>query len=114
MIIEFIKIVNIVMIHKPNKKKNNKSPQYKKQNNKEGTKSKSKSKFNKKIAPSQYLQALIDLQNTNCSTNRKGKNTKRDLSSALTVATPALEKTISSSKIRSKSSFSQYKKKGSM
>lgn len=100
------------MILKLNKKKNNKSPQFKK--NKDTTKSKSKSKYKKKIGPSQYLQALIDLQNTNCSTNRKRKNAKRDISSALTVATPALEKTISSSKIRSKSSFSQYKKKASI
>ncbi len=57
------------------------------------------------------MEALIDLQNTNCSTNKKKRNTTRDISSALTVATPVLEKTISASKIRSKSSFSQYRKK---
>lgn len=38
-------------------------------------------------------------------------HTKRDLSSALTLATPILEKTISSTKIRSKSSISQMRRK---
>ena len=74
------------------------------------SKSKSKSK-EKKFNPKDYLEALMDLQNTNCSTNKKRRSTKRDISSALTIATPVLEKTISASKIRSRSSFSQYRKK---
>lgn len=81
-------------------------------NNKKKSKSKSKSKEkSKKFSPQDFLEALIDLQNTRCSTNKKKRNTTRDISSALTVATPALEKTISASKIRSRSSFSQYRKK---
>lgn len=78
------------MIPRGFKKKSNKSPPSKKDNIKTSTKSKSKPKPKKKINPTQYLQALIDLQNTNCSTTRKKKSTKRDISSALTVATPAL------------------------
>ena len=79
---------------------------------KQKTKKKSKSKSKeKKFNPVEYLHALIDLQNTNFSTNKKKGATTRDISSALTIATPILEKTISSGKIRSKSSFSQYRKK---
>lgn len=83
-----------------------------KTNNRKKSKSKSKSKEKtKRFTPQDFLQALIDLQNTNCSTNKKKRNTTRDISSALTIATPALQKTISSTKIRSKSSFSQYRRK---
>lgn len=90
----------------PKKKKRESSP--KKTNNKSRSKSKSKEK---KFNAREYLEALMDLQNTNYSTNRKKKCTKRDISSALTIATPALEKTTSASKIRSRSSLSNYRKK---
>ena len=78
------------MISRGFKKKSNKSPPNKKDTHKTAKKNLNKSKPKNKINPTQYLQALIDLQNTNCSTNRKKKTTKRDISSALTVATPAL------------------------
>lgn len=52
-------------------------------------KSKSKSK-EKRFNPVDYLNALIDLQNTTFSTNKKKGLPKRDISSALTIATPAL------------------------
>ena len=52
-------------------------------------KSKSKSK-EKKFNPVEYLHALIDLQNTNFSTNKKKGAATRDISSALTIATPIL------------------------
>jgi len=60
-------------------------------NIKKKPKSKSKSKEKaQKIISKEFLDALIDLQNTNCSTNRKKKSIGRDISSALTVATPIL------------------------
>ena len=74
------------MNSKANKRKINHSPS---KTTTKKSKSKSKSK-EKKFNPKDYLEALIELQNTNCSTNRKKKNTKRDISSALTIATPAL------------------------
>lgn len=91
---------NKIKLHSPFHKKKQKGKK----------KSKSKSK-DKKFNPVEYLNALIDLQNTTFSTTRKKTAATRDISSALTIATPALDKTISSTKIRSKSSFSQYRKK---
>ena len=61
------------------------------QQNKSKSKSKSKSKKKvKKFNPISYLNTLIDLQNTVYFSNKKKQNTKRNLSSALTVATPIL------------------------
>ena len=91
---------NKIKLHSPFHKKKQKGKK----------KSKSKSK-DKKFNPVEYLNALIDLQHTTFSTTRKKTAATRDISSALTIATPALDKTISSTKIRSKSSFSQYRKK---
>lgn len=76
------------MISRGSKKKAPNSPT-KNTNTKKKSKSKSKEKP-KKFNANDFLQALIDLQNTNCSTNKKKRNTGRDLSSALTSATPAL------------------------
>lgn len=53
-------------------------------------KSKSKSKDKTQKISKEFLDALIDLQNTNCSTHRKKKRMPRDISSSLTVATPIL------------------------
>lgn len=80
------------MIPRGLKKKPATSPP-KNSNPKKKSKSKSKSKSKekpKKFSAQDFLQALIDLQNTNCSTNKKKRNTTRDVSSALTIATPAL------------------------
>lgn len=73
-----------------------------------------KSKEKKKFDPLDYLNALTSLQNTfSYSTSRKKTHTNRDISSAMTIATPALEKTLSATKMRCKSSHSQYRKKSS-
>lgn len=78
------------MISRGVKKKPATSP-LKSNNSKKKSKSKSKSKEkSKKFSPKDFLEALIDLQNTNCSTNKKKRNTTRDISSALTIATPVL------------------------
>lgn len=79
-------------------------------------KSKRKRRPSKAFNPLEYLNSIIeelhDKGLENGSTHRKRPpSTKRDLSSALTLATPALEKTISSSKVRSKSSHSNFRKK---
>ena len=50
-----------------------------------------KSKEKKKFDPLDYLNALTSLQNTfSYSTSRKKTHTNRDISSAMTIATPAL------------------------
>ncbi len=60
-------------------------------NNKSKSKSKSRSKDkNKKFNPFQYLNSLIELHEHSYDTGKKKINNKRDLSSALTLATPAL------------------------
>lgn len=59
--------------------------------NRSKSKSKSKSKKKtKKFHPINYLNTLIDLQNTPYFSNRKKIQQKRNISSALTVATPAV------------------------
>ena len=82
-------------------------------NNKNKGKSKHKSK-EKKFNPLEYLNCLIDdMHDHRFNTVRKrGPLTaKRELSSALAYATPVTDHTINSSKVRSRSSYSQYRKK---
>ena len=83
-----------------------------KSKSKSTSKSKSKSKKKqKKFNPIEYLNTLIDMQNTVEFSNKKKTKPKRNISSALTVATPHIENTLSSAKIRSKSSQGYYRKK---
>lgn len=86
----------------------NKSPSTSKSRSKHKKKQKS-SKFN----PINYLNGLIDLQNNNYNISKNKIVVKRDITSALTIATPILETTQPSTKVRSKSSYSQHRKKSS-
>lgn len=86
-------------------------PKHKSQN-KNKNKSKNKSK-DKKFNPFEYLNALIEQihEHRIDTARRKTVTAKRELSSALAYATPITDHTIASSKVRSKSSYSQYRKK---
>ena len=79
------------------------------------TKSKSKSKSKeKRFDPLQYLNRLIgQFQDHSSSTNKKrGKpGAKRELASAMAPTTPQTERSLIASKVRSKSSYSQYRRK---
>lgn len=84
-----------------------------KNNNKNKHKVKSSTK-EKKFNPLEYLNSLIeDIHDNRFDTVRKRVNStsRQERSSALAYATPITERTASSSKVRSRSSYSQYRKK---
>lgn len=81
--------------------------------NKNKTKLHSKSR-DKKFNPLEYLNSLIDeIHDHRYDTVRKRPPSTHRLerSSALAYTTPITERTVSSSKVRSKSSYSQYRKR---
>ena len=83
-----------------------------KSRSKSGSGSRSKSKKKKPFDPIKYLNAVIDLPVLAPAKRKKQRG--RDISSAITVATPVLSQNVSSVKLRSRSSYSQYRKKDSV